>query len=297
METWPPALHIPVLEREVLEMLRPMSGGIYVDGTLGLGGHARSILEASGPDGRVIGFEWDRQAADYARKRLEGYGERFFLIEASYAEFVPELRNIGVREVNGLLLDLGVSSLQLDSGERGFSFRSDAPLDMRMDQRRGETAAQLVGRLSRDELADIFYNYGEERQARRIAARLVEAREKAPIMTTGQLAELVAEAIPKKFHPEKIHVATRVFQALRIAVNRELDNLLRILGEAPAMLARGGRICVISFHSIEDRIVKQMFRTRDDLKVVTRRPVEPGPEERERNPRARSAKLRVAEKV
>lgn len=290
-------VHVSVLSGEVLEYLKPESGKVYVDGTLGLGGHAFSILRATEPDGKVVGFEWDDQAAKLAAQRLEVFGRRLCLIRESYAQLLAGLEQHGIETIDGLLLDLGTSSLQLDTGERGFSFQIDAPLDMRMDRSQQETAAKLVNRLSKDELADIFYNYGEERQARRIAAHLVKAREKGPIETTRQLAELVAWAIPRKYHPRKKHVATKVFQALRIAVNRELDNLVRILTDAPSVLASGGRICVITFHSLEDRIVKQSFVNNPAYRVVTSKPVGPAASEVAVNPRARSAKLRVAERV
>jgi len=290
-------VHVSVLSEEVLEYLRPESGKVYVDGTLGLGGHTQRILQASEPDGTVVGFEWDDQAAELAQQRLEVFGQRLRLVRLSYAQLLEGLEQVGFDTVDGLLLDLGVSSLQLDMGERGFSFQVDAPLDMRMDRRQSETAAKLVSRLPKDDLADIFYNYGEERQARRIAAHLVEARKKCPVKTTKQLAELVAESIPRKYHPKKKHVATRVFQALRIAVNRELDNLVRILTDAPSILASGGRICVITFHSLEDRIVKQAFANNPAYRVVTRKPVGPTESEVAANPRARSAKLRVAERM
>lgn len=276
--------------------MQPESGKVYVDGTLGLGGHALRIFQASEPNGKVIGFEWDGQAAELASKRLERFGERLCLVQSSYAMLLDELERLGIYEVDGFLLDLGVSSLQLDAGERGFSFQVDAPLDMRMDRRQKETAAQLVSRLSQDELADVFYNYGEERQARRIAGHLVKAREACPVKTTRQLADLVAKAIPKKYHPKRIHVATKVFQALRIAVNRELDNLVRVIADAPSVLVSGGRICVITFHSLEDRIVKQAFANNPAYEIITRKPVEPGESEVMNNPRARSAKLRVAER-
>jgi 16S rRNA (cytosine1402-N4)-methyltransferase len=289
--------HVSVLSREILEWLRPESGKVYVDGTLGLGGHSLRILEASSPGGRVVGFEWDDQAAELARKRLEGFGGRLYLVRSSYAQLLEGLEQLGFTAIDGLLLDLGVSSLQLDNGERGFSFQVDAPLDMRMDRSRKETAARLVQRLSRDELADIFYNYGEERQARRIAAHLVEARGKKPVQTTRQLAELVGEAIPRKYHPKKRHVATQVFQALRIAVNGELDNLVRVLADAPSVVVPGGRICVITFHSLEDRIVKYAFTNNPAYRVVSGKPILPAEAEIAENPRARSAKLRVAERA
>jgi 16S rRNA (cytosine1402-N4)-methyltransferase len=290
-------VHEPVLEEEVIDFLRLRSGGTYVDATLGLGGHAARILEETAPDGRVIGFEWDDQAAEMASRRLEKYGDRIRIVHRSYAELVEGLRQEGVDKVDGLLLDLGVSSLQLDSGARGFSFQVDAPLDMRMDTRLQHTAADLLQRLSREELADIIFNYGEERQARRIAEYIVKAREKKPVETTGQLSGIIAHAIPRKYHPKKKHVATRTFQALRIAVNREFDNLVKILAAAPSGLKSGARMCVITFHSIEDRMVKQAFSGTSAWTVVTKKPVLPGEKEIAANPRARSAKLRVAEAV
>ena len=201
---------------------------------------------------------------------------------------------LGIGTIDGLLLDLGLSSLQLDASGRGFSFKGSEPLDMRMDQRQATTAAELVNKASEEELADIFFYYGEERQARRIAEEIVEARRKEKIVSTDQLVALVDRAIPKRFHPKKIHVATKVFQALRIAVNRELDSLERILADGATLLAPGARFCVISFHSLEDRLVKQAFRENPLLEVVTPKPLTPGRAECLRNPRARSAKLRVA---
>lgn len=289
--------HVSVLVEEVVEFLQPASGRVYVDGTLGLGGHSRRILDASAPDGRVVGFEWDEQAIVLARERLAPYGDRLRIVHGSYADLAAGLAREGVMAAHGLVLDLGVSSIQLDRAGRGFSFQVDAPLDMRMDRRLPESAAQLIARLSGEELANIFYNYGEERQSRRIAAHLIAAREQGPVTTTRQLAELVATAIPRRFHPPGIHVATRVFQALRIAVNRELDNLVKILAEAPTVLLPGARLCVLTFHSLEDRIVKQAFAGSRDYRVVSRKPVRPGPDEVRANPRARSAKLRVAERA
>ena len=289
--------HVPVLCDEVIDLLQPRDGGLYVDGTLGLGGHTQAILERSAPAGRVIGFEWDAEALARAQERLAPYRNRLHTVQASYADVLAELAALNVERIDGLLVDLGVSSLQLDHAERGFSFRTDAPLDMRMDRRNPVTAASLVARLSAEQLADMFYHYGEDRQARRIARFLVEAREAEPVTTTGRLAEIVAAAVPRKFHPPRIHVATRVFQALRIAVNTELDNLVRLLETAPAVLAPGARIAIIAFHSLEDRIVKQAFAGNPAYRVLTRRPIEPQPAETQKNPRARSAKLRVAERV
>ncbi len=288
-------VHQPVLLHEVIHHLRPVPGGIYVDGTLGLGGHTRAVLESSAPDGRVIGLEWDTHAARIAAERLAAFGSRVHIVSSSYAELPRVLREENCSAVDGLLLDLGVSSLQLDDGRRGFSFRSDAPLDMRMNPAAKTTAAQLLARLDADELADIFFYYGQERQARRIAAHLVGERKKRDIATTGQLADLVAEAVPQRYHPRKIHVATRVFQALRIAVNRELDNLERILNSAPALLKTRARFCVITFHSLEDRIVKRAFTGNPGYRMITGRPIAPAQAEKKNNPRSRSAKLRVAE--
>lgn len=289
-------IHVPVLLEAVLEGLQPVSGGLYVDCTLGLGGHTRAILERSQPDGRVIGFEWDADAIK-AGPDLSRYGERFALIHGSYADLVPELSQRNLHAINGLIADLGVSSLQLDRGERGFSFRVDSELDMRMDRRSPLSAAHLIAQAPEAQLADIFYHYGEERQARRIAKFIVQARQQATITTTGQLADIVADAVPRKFHPPKIHVATKVFQALRIAVNGELDNLSRLLNTAPQVLAPGARVVIITFHSLEDRIVKQIFQQNSAYRVISKRPVEPTAQEMQRNPRARSAKLRVAERV
>jgi 16S rRNA (cytosine1402-N4)-methyltransferase len=290
-------LHIPVMADEVLEWLAPQPDGLYIDGTLGIGGHTTMILEQSAPSGQVVGFEWDDQAVSQVRPRLAGFGERFRLVHGSYADVVKHCHELDLQPVNGLLVDLGVSSLQLDTPERGFSFRSDAPLDMRMDNRLKVTAADLVNRLKKDELADIFYNYGEERQARRIARFVAEARLDKPVQTTKQLAEIVRRAIPGKYHPKKIHVATKVFQALRIAVNREFDNLVKFLGDAPQIMAPGARLAVITFHSLEDRIVKQAFINNPAYRVLTKRPVLPAALEIKKNSRSRSAKLRVAEKM
>jgi 16S rRNA (cytosine1402-N4)-methyltransferase len=218
-------------------------------------------------------------------------------VRASYADLVSELANLEVTAIDGLVADLGVSSLQLDQADRGFSFRAESVLDMRMDRRKPMTAASLVSQLSEEQLADIFYHYGEERQARRIARFLVEARQEQPITTTARLAAIVADAVPRKYHPQKVHVATKVFQALRIAVNGELDNLTRLLATAPDVLKKGARMCIITFHSLEDRIVKQAFQQNAAYRVLCKRPITPTYEEISRNPRARSAKLRVAERI
>lgn len=290
-------IHESVLLDEVLAWLQPGREGIYVDGTLGLGGHAEAILERTTPAGRLIGFEWDRDAVGHATERLARFGDRVQIVQASYADLVPELARLGVQAIDGLIVDLGASSLQFDRAGRGFSFRAESALDMRMDQRNPRTAATLVACLSEEQLADIFYYYGEERQARRIARFLVQARQETPITTTTQLASIVAEAVPRKYHPHKVHVATKVFQALRIAVNAELNNVTSLLANAPTVLRPGGRFCVITFHSLEDRIVKQAFSRNPAYKVLTKHPVEPSDTEVERNPRSRSAKLRVAARI
>ncbi|MDF1613422.1 16S rRNA (cytosine(1402)-N(4))-methyltransferase RsmH [Desulfurivibrio dismutans] len=294
--------HQPVLLAESLFWLAPVSGGIYVDGNLGMGGHAAAILEASAPAGQLIGFDWDEEALARAGRNLARFGDRLHLQPRNFIELEATLAELAISHIDGMLLDLGLSSLQLDSsGEaagpgRGFSFRRPEPLDMRMDRRQELTAADLLRDMSAAELSDIFYYYGEERQARRIAGRLVEQRRHTPIENTVQLAELVAAAVPRRFHPRNIHVATRVFQALRIAVNRELENLEKILAAAPSHLSPKARLAVISFHSLEDRLVKRAFREDPRLAVLTPRPIQPGVAELQRNPRARSAKLRVAER-
>jgi 16S rRNA (cytosine1402-N4)-methyltransferase len=287
-------IHQSVLLDEVVRFLEPQSGRIYVDGTLGLGGHTEAILSHSAPDGRVIAFEWDESAIEKSRQRLAGFGSRVTIIRRNFAEFALGMTEAGAAEVDGILIDIGLSSLQLDQGGRGFSFQRDEPLDMRMDIRRKITAATLLASCSEEELADIFFYYGEERQARPIAAEIVRARTREEIATSKQLVSIVARAVPKRFHPKRIHVATKVFQALRIAVNTELENLAGILDTAVAYLKPGGRFCVISFHSLEDRMVKRKFRESSELEIITARPIQPGADEIARNPRARSARLRVA---
>jgi 16S rRNA (cytosine1402-N4)-methyltransferase len=288
------AIHTPVLLAETISFLAPVDGGIYVDGTLGLGGHTEKILESCSPSGRVIGFEWDANGLALARKRLAPYKTRFCAVHRNYSEIREGLTELGIDRVDGLLLDLGVSSLQFDSGERGFSYQADGPLDMRMDKRILRTAEDIVNDSTQEELADIFYYYGEERQARRIAAHIIAERSRERIKTTSHLARLIAAAVPKKYHPHKIHVATKVFQALRIAVNKELDNLGQLLDNVTKIIKPGGRLCIISFHSLEDRLVKWKFKDNPELDVLTKKPVTPGFEEIKMNPRARSAKLRAA---
>ncbi len=278
-------------------MLQVVSGGVYMDGTLGLGGHTREILKRSAPAGRVVAFEWDEQAIKESGKNVAEFESRLTIIRRNFAEIEVGLAEAGYVQVDGILIDVGLSSLQLDSGERGFSFQKDEPLDMRMDQRREKTAETILNSASEKELADIFFYYGEEKQSRRIAARVIDERKQGGIKTSGQLAKLVARAIPRRFHPPRIHVATRVFQALRIAVNEELSNLFMILDKAADHLVAGGRFCVISFHSLEDRIVKKKFAASDSLAVITKKPIMPSDYEVNANRRSRSARLRVAERL
>lgn len=274
-----------------MEALAVRPGGTYVDGTLGLGGHTREILERSAPNGTVLGIDKDGEALVAAQARLLSYGERLRLNHADYRA-VPDI--LEGRSVDGILLDLGVSSLQLDTAERGFSFRLEGPLDMRMDPSQGPSARDVVGRLPEHDLADVIYRYGEERASRRIARAIVLARRKKPLETTGELASIVRRAAGRSRRPG-LDPATRTFQALRIYVNRELEALPDSLADLARCLAPGGRLVVISFHSLEDREVKQTFRSlaSQGFTILTRKPVTPSPAERGRNPRSRSAKLRA----
>jgi 16S rRNA (cytosine1402-N4)-methyltransferase len=291
--------HLPVLMAETLQHLRPERGGLFVDCTVGPGGHSRALLEAGAT--RVVGLDRDPQALAVARAALAPWADRVELVHADYRALDEVLDRHGISLVDGALADLGVSSLQLDAPGRGFSFQRDEPLDMRMDTTGGETAADLVARSTERDLADAIYAYGEERFSRRIARAIVEARRAQPIATTGGLAAIVRRALPRRGHM-RIDPATRTFQALRIWVNRELDGLDRFLEAAARRLRIGARLVVISFHSLEDRIVKHTLRAlqldRDaGVRVLTRKPVVPGDDEVRRNPRARSAKLRAAERT
>jgi 16S rRNA (cytosine1402-N4)-methyltransferase len=306
---------MPVLPAEVLRFLSPKPGKVYVDGTLGGAGHASLVLEASAPDGILIGLDRDEAALAAARDRLTPFGARARLFHRNFAELAELLAELGIPGIDGFLLDLGVSSHQLDSGERGFSFQQDAPLDMRMDTGRGETAAELVNVLSEEELTRIIREYGEERWAKRIVSFIVKARAEVPIETTLQLSDLIKGAIPRGAWEERLHPATRTFQALRIAVNDELGSLERGVTAGLRLLKSGGRGVVISFHSLEDRIVKNTFRTfahgcncpKDfprcvcgtvpQVRVLTGKPIMAADAEVAINPRARSAKLRAVEKL
>lgn len=289
-------IHTSVLLHECMDYLAPATGRIYVDGTLGLGGHTEKILQLSSPAGQVVAFDWDENAIEKAKDRLLLFGDRLQILRRNFAEISGGLDSIGVDEIDGMMIDVGLSSLQLDMGNRGFSFQQDELLDMRMDSRKEITAASILQSATEEQLADIFFYYGEERQARPIAAAIVAERKLNRIETTKQLVGVVARAVPKRFHPKRIHVATKVFQALRIAVNTELENLGTILDDGVKYLKPGARFCVISFHSLEDRIVKRKFRDNTSLTVLTSKPVLPTEEEIAANPRARSARLRVAEK-
>jgi 16S rRNA (cytosine1402-N4)-methyltransferase len=303
--------HSPVLLREVLAYLQPHPGGRYIDGTLGAGGHAEAILEQSAPDGRLLGFDRDPSALEFAARRLAPFGKRFTAAERSFGDIGIVASELGFTEVDGILLDLGLSSRQLEDAERGFSFLKEGPLDMRFDPRQGETAADLLNNLSAEELADVFRRYGEEQQSRRIARLIVSHR---PLRTTTELAGLIEREIGRRHKPGR-HPATKVFQALRIAVNEELEEIDRGLQSAVGLLRPGGCLAVISFHSLEDRLVKQFLRqaSRDCvcppqqpfctcgahavLRPVVRKAIKATDEEIAANPRSRSARLRVAAKV
>src|SRR4051794_31657555 len=288
-----PTQHVPVLAREVVEWLRPAPDQIFVDGTLGGGGHTRLLAEAVGANGLVIALDRDAQAVERASDELRELPVR--ALHANYSDVPEILPGLNINGVDGILLDLGLSSDQLADADRGFSFQSTGPLDLRFDTTRGEPAIRLVTRLSAEHLADLIYKYGEERFSRRIARRIVEVRRKQSIETAADLARVIRESVPRR-RDERIDPATRTFQALRIAVNDELKWLEVALRRLPDCLQPGGRLAVISFHSLEDRLVKEAFRDDARLEVVTRRPVRPTDEEIAANPRSRSAKLRVAQR-
>jgi 16S rRNA (cytosine1402-N4)-methyltransferase len=289
--------HEPVMVTEVLELMQSSRGGLFVDCTAGLGGHARAILEAGAT--RLIGLDRDLSALAIAREALSSFGDRVELIHADYRELDRVLDERAIAGVAGILADLGVSSMQFDAEGRGFSFRRDEPLDMRMDQSRGPSVADLLRDVDETELADVIYRFGEERASRRVARGIVSARRESPIDTTGRLAAIVRRAVPHHGH-QRIDPATRTFQALRIWVNRELDGLDAFLTAAARRLLANARLAVITFHSLEDRIVKHTFRAMetagDGLRILTKRPLVPADEEVARNPRARSAKLRAIER-
>jgi 16S rRNA (cytosine1402-N4)-methyltransferase len=283
--------HVPVLLAEALELLAVRPGGLFVDGTVGLGGHAAAVLRASGPDGRLLGLDRDGETLERARARLAEFGERVRLEQGDFREIPGRL---GGERADAILLDLGVSSVQLDEAERGFSFQAEGPLDMRMDRSRGVTAADLVNRMREKELADLLHECGEEKASRRIARAIVFARERRPIATTTELADIVRRAAPRR-RPGGLHPATRTFQALRIRTNGELEGLGEAIERAASCLRPGGRLAVIAFHSLEDRAAKEAFRSLAGrgFRILTRKPVRPGEAEVRANPRARSARLRA----
>ena len=308
-------MHRPVLYQEIIHALQPRRDALYVDATIGAGGHAWGLLHASAPNGRLLGLDVDPQALEMAYLKLAEFGERAILVRASYTTLGEQISALGWEAVDGILLDLGMSSMQVDTPERGFSFLAEAPLDMRFDPDNPVRAADLVNRLPESELADLLFKYGEERHSRQVARAILAAR---PLQTTVQLAQVVAKALRaggRGGRRRGIHPATRTFQALRIAVNHELEAVEAVLPQAVAVLAPGGRLAVISFHSLEDRIVKQFFRRESQdcicppqqpvctcghkasLREVVRHPIVPQAAEVESNPRSRSARLRVVEKL
>ena len=307
--------HVSVLLHETVDGLNVRPDGTYVDATLGGGGHAYEVCSRLNDKGRFIGIDQDADAIEAAGKRLEGFGEKVTIIRSNYRDMKPELRKRGIDSVDGIVLDLGVSSYQLDTAERGFSYRTDAPLDMRMDQRQKMTARDIVNGYSETELYRVIRDYGEDRFAKNIAKHIVAERGKHPIETTGQLNEIISHAIPMKIQKTSGHPSKRTFQAIRIELNHELDVLRNSLDDMIDMLRPGGRICIITFHSLEDRIVKSAFRRNEDPcicpknfpvcvcgrtskgKVITRKPILPSEEEMASNSRSKSAKLRIFERT
>lgn len=294
--------HSPVMSSEVLYWLLGDGRKIFLDCTVGYSGHAEKLLEGSGSDGRLVGLDRDRSAIEASRQRLSQFGARAILIQGHFMELKQHLSEHGLSRVDGIIFDLGVSSPQLDEPERGFSFQHDGPLDMRMDQSIGGTAADLINRWPEAQLANAIFQFGEERFSRRIARAIVRARERHPLGTTKELVSVIEGAVPANYRHGRLHCATRTFQALRISVNQELDCLEPALRDAVDVLSPGGRLCVISFHSLEDRIVKHTFRAlsgKEDpaLIVLTKKPQVSASEESDRNPRSRSAKLRAVQRV
>jgi len=292
--------HRPVMAKEVLYWLNPKPGGLYVDCTLGAGGHTQAILEKTNGQVKIVGIDRDEEALSIAREQLCDYREQLILIKDNFKKLPQILKERKIERVDGILYDLGVSSMQMDTPERGFSFRYLAPLDMRMDTGQKLTASHLVNQLPERELEDIFFKLGEERWARRVAKFIVQERRNHPLGTTGDLVEIIRRAIPSEVRRKRrIHFATKVFQALRIKVNAELENLRSGLEVSFDLLRKGGRICVISYHSLEDRIIKEEFKKREGEKIniLTKKIIKPSFQEITANPRARSAKMRVAERI
>ena len=307
--------HVSVLKNECIEGLQIKSFGTYVDGTFGGGGHAMEVISRLNGNGRFIGIDQDQDAVENGRAKLEPYKEKAQLVRDNFSNIISIMKDLHIVAVDGILLDIGVSSYQLDTGERGFSYMHDAELDMRMDQRNPMTAKRMIAEYSEKELANIIKDYGEERWATRIAQFIVAERKIKPIETTGELVEVIKKAVPKGARKDGPHPAKRTFQALRIAVNNELGILEQAIEDMAGLLAPGGRLCIITFHSLEDRIVKQTFHRlehpctcppefpvcvcgkKPSIRVITRKPILPSEEELEFNPRARSAKLRILEKL
>ena len=307
--------HVSVLKNECIEGLQIKSSGTYVDGTFGGGGHAMEVISRLNGNGRFIGIDQDQDAVENGRAKLEPYKEKAQLVRDNFSNIISIMKDLHIVAVDGILLDIGVSSYQLDTGERGFSYMHDAELDMRMDQRNPMTAKRMIAEYSEKELANIIKDYGEERWATRIAQFIVAERKIKPIETTGELVEVIKKAVPKGARKDGPHPAKRTFQALRIAVNNELGILEQAIEDMAGLLAPGGRLCIITFHSLEDRIVKQTFHRlehpctcppefpvcvcgkKPSIRVITRKPILPSEEELEFNPRARSAKLRLLEKL
>lgn len=308
-------VHKSIMLAETIESLCIKPDGIYVDGTLGGGGHSLEIAKRLDAGGRLIGIDQDGDAIEAAGKHLAPYADRVTIVRSNYADMKKVLHDLGIEKVDGILLDLGVSSYQLDNGERGFTYREDVPLDMRMDVRQERTARDIVNTYSETELYHIIRDYGEDKFAKNIAKHIVLARKEEPVETTGQLTEIIKAAIPKKVRAVGGHPAKKTFQAIRIELNHELDVLKGHLEELVGLLGDGGRLCVITFHSLEDRIVKNIFRTCENPcicppgfpvctcgrkpkgRVITRKPIVPGEEELKENSRAKSAKLRVFERI
>ncbi len=293
-------LHVPVLAEEIITYLGLKKGMVIVDCTIGIGGHAEKILKEIGDSGYLIGVDKDEEALREAKLRLKSISDRFRLFHSNYADIDLILKEAGIRKINGALFDLGISSFQIDRPERGFSIKLDGPLDMRMDRRQEIRASDIINRCARSELADIFREYGDEHFAGRIAERIIRERRREPIGNTTRLAQIVTGALPYRYRFRRIHPATKVFMALRIVVNKETESLQVGLAKTVSYLERGARICVISFHSIEDRIVKNRFKEfakSNILKRITKKPIRPGIKEAEINPRSRSAKLRVGERT
>lgn len=309
------SIHVPVMKNEVLDNLITRKDGLYVDATLGMGGHTQAILEATKKKAKVIALDCDQQAIDIARGNLSKYNSSVIYRNSNFSEIDRVLLDLEIGEVDGIVADLGMSSYQIDLSERGFSFIRDEKLDMRMDSRLRFTAFDLVNEMSSDEISKVLKEYGEERWSRKIAKKIIQKRSDQPISSSAELANLVSEAIPKKFHPARIHPATKTFQAFRIAVNHELESIQEFIEKAIPFLKTGGRLVIISFHSLEDRLVKKQFQQfssacicppdmprcgcgkRSELKIITKSPLVPSEAEVLNNPRSRSAKMRVGERL